>query len=46
MVILDERGRYRAQQVSYLKASQVFEHKPNLQLRSLLNVGQRCKLVL
>jgi hypothetical protein len=27
-VILDERGRYRAQQVSYLKASQVFEHKP------------------
>jgi hypothetical protein len=28
LVILDERGRYRAQQVSYLKAAQVFEHKP------------------
>lgn len=27
VVILDERGRYRAQQAVYLKASQVFEHK-------------------
>ncbi|MCH7335772.1 DUF1294 domain-containing protein [Acinetobacter sp. NIPH 2699] len=27
LVILDERGRYRAQQVVYLKASQVIEHK-------------------
>lgn len=26
-VILDERGRYRAQQVTYLKASQVIEHR-------------------
>ena len=26
-VILDERGRYRAQQVTYLKAAQVFEHQ-------------------
>ena len=26
-IILDERGRYRTQQVTYLKASQVFEHK-------------------
>ena len=31
VVILDERGRYRAQQATYLKASQVIEHrrKPN-----------------
>ncbi|MBN6533011.1 cold shock and DUF1294 domain-containing protein [Acinetobacter pittii] len=27
LVILDERGRYRAQQVTYLKASQVIEHR-------------------
>lgn len=27
VVILDERGRYRAQQVTYLKASQVIEHR-------------------
>ena len=26
-VILDERGRYRAQQATYLKASQVIEHR-------------------
>jgi uncharacterized membrane protein YsdA (DUF1294 family) len=27
LVILDERGRYRAQQAIYLKASQVIEHR-------------------
>ena len=27
VVILDERGRYRAQQATYLKASQVIEHR-------------------
>jgi uncharacterized membrane protein YsdA (DUF1294 family) len=27
LVILDERGRYRAQQATYLKASQVIEHR-------------------
>lgn len=46
VVILDERGRYRAQQVTYLKASQVLEHRAEPALcQNSLKRGHRCRLV-
>ena len=44
-VILDERGRYRAQQATYLKASQVIEHRSKPAQPTSAKRGRRCRWV-